>query len=272
MGSSVFNLEAPASWGVSWNGQTGGAKARGEPQGSPSDAGSQKPGEAVSSQRIHRIESGGPLPAAPKAAAGRVEVTGKLETSMQRTALDSKLLDLVDRFRRGDDAAFDELAPLAGRMAYHLALRSVADSNVAEDIAQEALVRLYKHVREIEGIGAFKTWFYRIVLNLVNDHYRRFSRQDSALTTLEDIRAVEMRSRNEPLTDLERDGLRASLNEALESLDEKHREVFLMKEVEGMGHAEIAKMLGVPEGTVWSRLSYARRKLQEKLKRRGYKP
>ncbi|MCW8133755.1 MAG: sigma-70 family RNA polymerase sigma factor [Planctomycetota bacterium] len=199
-------------------------------------------------------------------------MSDKIVAQTQRSALDSRILDLVERFRKGDDQAFDELAPLAGRMAYHLALRSVADSNVAEDVAQEALVRLYKHVREIEGIGAFKTWFYRIVLNLVNDHYRRYSRQDAALTTLEDIRSLEMRSRNEPLSEVERDALRNTLNAALESLDEKHREVFLMKEVEGLGHAEIARILGVPEGTVWSRLSYARRRLQEKLKRRGYMP
>lgn len=220
----------------------------------------------MSSQRLYRVDGASP------SRKGGVEVSDKVVAQTQRSALDSRILDLVDRFRKGDDQAFDELAPLAGRMAYHLALRSVADSNVAEDVAQEALVRLYKHVREIEGIGAFKTWFYRIVLNLVNDHYRRFSRQDAALTTLEDIRSLEMRSRNEPLSEVERDALRNTLNSALESLDEKHREVFLMKEVEGLGHAEIARILGVPEGTVWSRLSYARRRLQEKLKRRGYMP
>jgi len=206
---------------------------------------------------------------APKAGAG-VDVSPKLEHSLNKAALDRRILDLVERFRKGDESAFDELAPLAGRMAYHLALRSLADANVAEDIAQEALVRLYKHVHEIEGLGAFKTWFYRIVLNLVNDHYRRFTRQDSAMTTLEDIRAVELKSRDEPLTEIERSNLRQALTQALDALDDKHREVFLMKEVEGLGHAEIAKVLGVPEGTVWSRLSYARKKLQEKLRRKGY--
>ena len=155
-------------------------------------------------------------------------------------------------------------------MAYHLALRSVADSNVAEDIAQEALVRLYKHVHEIEGIGAFRTWFYRITMNLIHDHYRRTARRDSALSTLEDIRAFERKASEEPLSALERAALRTALTGALKSLDEKHREVFLLKEVEGLRHDEIASMLDVPEGTVWSRLCYARKKLQEKLKRRGY--
>jgi len=190
--------------------------------------------------------------------------------SPERMALDQKIVDLVRRFRNGEDGAFDELAPLAGRMAYHLALRSVADSNTAEEIAQEALVRLYKHVGDISGEGAFKTWFYRIVLNLVHDHYRRSVRQEAATSTLEEIRSLEKKSSDEPLTNLERDSLRSALTNAMNSLDEKHREVFLMKEVEGLSHAEIARTLEVPEGTVWSRLSYARRKLQEKLKRLGY--
>lgn len=209
----------------------------------------------------------GPLREVPRRD-GRVLAAG--HDTATRQALDQRMIELVARLRNGDDHAFDELAPLAGRMAYHLALRSVSDSDLAEEIAQEALVRLYRHANEIAGEGAFKTWFYRIVLNLVHDHYRRSIRRDSATTTLEEIRTLERKSSEEPLTGLERDGLRQALNDALASLDEKHREVFLMKEVEGLSHADIAQALDVPEGTVWSRLSYARRKLQEKLKRSGY--
>ena len=190
--------------------------------------------------------------------------------SPERQAADRKLLALVERVRAGDADAFDEIAPLAGRMAYHLALRSVTDPNTAEDIAQEAVVRLYAHVHEIEGVGAFKTWFYRIILNLVNDHFRRNTRRDYAFTTLEEVRTLEHKTRDEPLTEMERKGLREALRDALDSLDERHREVFLLKEVEGLGHSEIAKILDVPEGTVWSRLSYARKKLQEKLRRKGF--
>jgi len=203
-------------------------------------------------------------------AVGSSETKGGLMAREDRAVQDQRIMALVERFRTGDEQAFEELAPLAGRMAFHLALRSVADSNLAEDISQEALVRLYRHLHEIEGVGAFKTWFYRIVLNLIHDHYRRNTRQDSALNTLEEIRTLEVRSRDEPLSMIERDTLRSSLQNALDSLDEKHREAFLLKEVEGLSHGEIAKILNVPEGTVWSRLSYARRKLQEKLRRAGY--
>jgi RNA polymerase sigma-70 factor (ECF subfamily) len=198
----------------------------------------------------------------PKAAVRRL--------SPEREAADRRLLELVECVRTGDADAFDELAPMAGRMAYHLALRSVADPNTAEDIAQEAVVRLHAHVHEIEGAGAFKTWFYRIILNLVNDHFRRYTRRDTAFTTLDEIRSMERKTRSEPLSEMERKGLREALQDALDSLDERHREVFLLKEVEGLGHGEIAKILDVPEGTVWSRLSYARRKLQEKLRRKGF--
>lgn len=194
----------------------------------------------------------------------------RTQPSPERQALDQRILELVERFRQGDEAAFDELAPLAGRMSYHLALRSVADSNVAEDISQEALVRLYKHAGEIEGVGAFKTWFYRITMNLIHDHFRRTTRHDSAMSTLEDIRTLERKASEEPLSALERGALRNALTQAINSIDEKHREVFLLKEVEGLSHDQIAKILNVPEGTVWSRLCYARKKLQEKLKRAGY--
>jgi RNA polymerase sigma-70 factor (ECF subfamily) len=216
-----------------------------------------------------------PSPHGPLREVARMVVPASLPAGTEagattRQALDQRMVELVGRLRNGDDQAFDELAPLAGRMAYHLALRSVSDSDLAEEIAQESLVRLYRHVNEIAGEGAFKTWFYRIVLNLVHDHYRRSIRRDVATNTLEEIRTCERKSSEEPLTGLERDGLRQALNDALASLDEKHREVFLLKEVEGLSHAEIARALDVPEGTVWSRLSYARRKLQEKMKRLGY--
>ena len=67
----------------------------------------------------------------------------------------------------------------------------------------------------------------------------------------------------------ERETLRAHLAAALAALDAPHREVFLLKEVEGLSHAEIASILGLPLGTVWSRLSYARKKLREQLREAG---
>lgn len=182
----------------------------------------------------------------------------------------AELIALARRFVGGDEAAFDGLAETAGRRAYYLALSSVANHDVAEEIAQEALVRVYRHAGELADLRTFPAWFYRIVLNLVHDHYRRRQREQNATLGLEEIRQLQEKAQVEPLTEYERRELAASLTEALGSLDEMHREVFLLKEVEGLSHARIAALLGIPEGTVWSRLSHARGKLREKLARKGW--
>lgn len=198
--------------------------------------------------------------------------TGGRQKRRERSPSEEKLTAAVERFLAGEDQAFDEAAALAGRMAYHLALRAVHDSELAEEIAQEALIRLYSRAREISDAGAFKSWFYRVVLNLVNDHYRRHARQEQLCSSLEELRHLEAKSRTSPLPGIEREELQQALNAALAKLDENQRKIFILKEIEGLSHAEIAEMLGVPEGTVWSRLSYARRKLRKFLEEDGFVP
>ncbi|HTL51684.1 MAG TPA: RNA polymerase sigma factor [Planctomycetota bacterium] len=188
---------------------------------------------------------------------------------------DRSIEDLWARFSAGGsdaDQAFDDLASLLGRRAYSLALRSVADPYQAEDIAQEALVRLYRYAGELQDSRAVMGWFYRITLNLINDFYRKSGRRRVALTKLEVLRQMEEQARERPLADIEREQIREAINRALQSIDEKHRDVFLLKEVEGRSHAEIARMLGIPEGTVWSRLSHARDRLRRILTGQGVMP
>ena len=184
--------------------------------------------------------------------------------------MDERILSRVGRFLAGERNALDEVAEELGRHAYRLALGSVGDPVVAEDIAQEALLRLYARGDEIEKAGSFPVWFYRVVLNLVHDHYRRTAREEEATEKFLELRRSELKGWTEPMAEDERLKLREALRAAIASLDEKHREAFLLKEVEGKSHAEIAQLLKIPEGTVWSRLSYARKYLREKLLRAGY--
>lgn len=188
---------------------------------------------------------------------------------------DHSVEELWARFSSGGpdaDSAFDDLASLLGRRAYSLALRSVADPYQAEDIAQEALVRLYRYAGELLEAKAVTGWFYRITLNLINDFYRKSGRRRVALGKLEILRKLEEEARERPLADIEREQIREAINRALQSLDEKHRDVFLLKEVEGRSHADIARMLDIPEGTVWSRLSHARERLRKILTGQGVMP
>jgi RNA polymerase sigma-70 factor (ECF subfamily) len=190
----------------------------------------------------------------------------------RNAADDAQLLDAVRRFLAGDKDAFEKAAPLAGRIAFHLALRSVHDEELAEEIAQESLTRLYARAKEISDVKAFPSWFYRMVLNLITDHFRKRTRKDKFCSSLEELQRMEAADRAKRLSDVERAELSNSLNYALAQLEEGQRQVFILKEVEKMSHAEISRILEIPEGTVWSRLSYARKKLREILIKEGYHP
>lgn len=203
------------------------------------------------------------------------EFGGSVSGSEKLKLHDRSVEDLWARFSAGGaeaDQAFDDLASVLGRRAYSLALRSVGDPYQAEDIAQEALVRLYRYAGELQESRAVTGWFYRITLNLINDFYRKTGRRRVALSKLEILRQLEEEARERPLADVEREQIREAINKALQSLDEKHRDVFLLKEVEGRSHAEIARMLDIPEGTVWSRLSHARERLRKILTGQGVMP
>ncbi|MFH0938060.1 MAG: sigma factor, partial [Planctomycetota bacterium] len=106
------------------------------------------------------ISLGASLRETPRREMREVSASASSVDAGKQQAADQRIVELACRFRAGEEAAFDELAPLAGRIAYHLALRSVADTNLAEEIAQEALIRIYRHIGEIADAGAFKTWFY----------------------------------------------------------------------------------------------------------------
>jgi len=182
--------------------------------------------------------------------------------------MDAATRDLIRRFRAGDERAFEELAEALAPRLYRLAHRALGDRNLAEDIVQEALVRVYQRVRALSETDAFDGWIYRITLNLVHDQFRRRGRERAAILGMDELR--RMMERPDGLSGTELEEMGRTLAEALAELDERHREVFLLKEVEKKPHAEIARLLGVPEGTVWSRLSYARKALRERLRRRGY--
>jgi len=181
--------------------------------------------------------------------------------------MDEATSDLIRRFRAGDEKAFDELAEALAPRLFRLAYQALADRATAEDIAQDALIRIYQRLRALAEPDAFDGWAYRITLNLVHDQFRRRGRERAALLGMEELKRLT--ERPDGLSDIEREEMARTLSDALGALDERPREVFLLKEVEKKPHAEIARLLGIPEGTVWSRLSYARKALRGRLRQRG---
>ena len=178
---------------------------------------------------------------------------------------DPKIQELLSRFRGGDEQAFTELAERVGRLVYPRAVRAVGDHSTADDITQELLLRVYKHAEKIEDPKAFEGWVYRTTHNLIHDYYRKVGRERQLYSTFGELREKLHADR---MSKRERDELAEVLTLALNDLDEKHREVFILKEVEGLSHEQIAEQLEIPEGTVWSRLSYARKGLRDRLTRR----
>jgi len=186
----------------------------------------------------------------------------------RREEEDRSLTELLEKVRAGDAAAFEEIARrLTGRI-YPMALKALASREAAEEATQDALVRIYTRIDQVKDPKALEGWAMRVAFSRINDRFRgrkRFRKAQAGLTELKKLNGHE-----EGLSRLERKELRKALSDSLEAIDEKHREVFLLREVDGRSHREVAELLGVPEGTVWSRLSYARKRLREELVRRGF--
>lgn len=160
--------------------------------------------------------------------------------------------ELVTECKRGNMRAYERLYELhASRMkslAFHL-LGSHAD---AEDTVQETFLKIHKAVAGFEGQSSFATWIYRILINCCYDSLRKQTRR------AESSSAREHSARADP-------DLKVALKNALASLNERQRLVFLMFEVEGLRHSEIAAVLQVPEGTSRSWLFEAKRELKRIL-------
>lgn len=185
----------------------------------------------------------------------------------------SKSLDelLVERAKRGDVAAFEQLISQYERKVYNLAFRLTGNREDANDVAQEAFIRAYSSIPEFRGDSSFATWLFRIVNNACLDELRKRKRQ--RVTSLDEKLSIEdgemdrqLAVANEaegPEQALERVEVQRAVQESINALDEEYRVVVLMRDIEGYSYNEIAEQLGINLGTVKSRLNRARNALKE---------
>ena len=182
--------------------------------------------------------------------------------------------DLVPRLRAGDTSAYRELMQLYERRLYAFANRILRDSDDAMDVVQDTFIRVFKSVGSFQGDAAFTSWIFRITRNLCIDRLRRKKRVQ--MTEFNDALKANPNALDKPsLTgqasfqtpdnqSLSRE-LGDQMLEALKVLSESHREILLLRELEGLSYGEISEILGVPSGTVMSRLFHARKKMQKAL-------
>jgi RNA polymerase sigma-70 factor (ECF subfamily) len=173
----------------------------------------------------------------------------------------------IERAKQGDGEAFEFLYNLHKRRVYSLCLRMTANTAEAEDLAQEAFLQLFRKIGTFRGESAFSTWLHRLSVNVVLMHLRKKS---LPVVPLEDtVETEEETARKEPgAADPILTGSvdRMRLDQAIQSLPVGYRTIFVLHDVEGYEHNEIAGIVGCSIGNSKSQLHKARMKLREMLK------
>ncbi|MDI6895191.1 MAG: sigma-70 family RNA polymerase sigma factor [Bacillota bacterium] len=191
---------------------------------------------------------------------------------MEGVPLDSYAEGLLERCRRGNVEAFEELIAPYMQKVYNLALRLSRNPEDASDLAQEALLRAFVSLRDFRGECAFSTWLYRITFNVCRDEARR-RRRHPAVSLDEPLASAEgektprqlVSTAGDPVEEAEGREVREVIWEGIRSLSPEFRAVLVLRDIEGLAYEEIAEALDISLGTVKSRLNRARSALKARF-------
>jgi RNA polymerase sigma-70 factor (ECF subfamily) len=182
--------------------------------------------------------------------------------------------ELVRRFNDGDRDAFAELVQRYQDRIFTLCLRWMRDRQVAEEVAQDVFVAVYRALPRFRGEARFSTWIFRVATNhCKNRRLYRQRRHSDKHEPLEGTPREDGPSRQLPSTGpgTDRGAMRSEaerlLQDALDALDEGHRTIIILRDIEDLPYEEIAEILDLPRGTVKSRLHRARAQLARALSR-----
>jgi RNA polymerase sigma-70 factor, ECF subfamily len=169
--------------------------------------------------------------------------------------------ELVQRAQAGDDAAFGELYRTHVGRIHALCLRLAGDNQAAGELTQDVFVRAWEALPSFRGESAFGSWLHRLAMNVFLGKRRASGRRERRVFSTDEPALLERPvERTQP-------GVRLDLEQAIAGLPEGARAVFVLHDVEGYQHGEIARMTGIAEGTSKAQLFRARRLLREALAR-----
>ncbi len=174
---------------------------------------------------------------------------------------------LVDRFKKGEEKAFNELVKKYMKRIYYLAYSLTNNHADALDLSQEAFIKAYRSIHRFRGRSSFYTWLYRITVNICLNHLKREARKKE-VSFDERIEVAQVDWWINPKKALENKELQENLTKAIGSLPPQQKAVFTLRYLEGLPHKEIASILGCSIGNVKANLFQALQKLRNKLK--GY--
>lgn len=179
----------------------------------------------------------------------------------ERTAPDES--ELVRRAKLGDVRAFESLYQVTSGRIFALCLRMCSDRGHATEALQDVFVRIWERLGQFRGDSSFATWAHRVCVNQLLEQRRKDARREARVMSIDP--AVEpAQQRRDTSSDMD---LRVDLERALPRLSEGARRVFVLHDMEGYGHDEIARLLGIAESTVRVQLHRARKSLMEILER-----
>lgn len=180
---------------------------------------------------------------------------------------------LLRRLQQRDERAFVECVQRYQAQVFRLLYRMLGDRHEAEDVAQEVFVTVFKSIDSFRGESRFSTWLYRIAANQCKNRLKYLGRRgrrgretldDASERDLQEARAQGLApGHTGPDQVLEGAQLDALVQRGIASLDEEHRELVILRDMEGLSYEEICQITGLPEGTVKSRLHRARLALKE---------
>ena len=179
--------------------------------------------------------------------------------------------NLVKKCLAGDDTAWSALLETHTRKIYNLCYRFTGRPSESEDLTQEVFIKIFQTLRTYDpSQGSFSTWLYRVARNHLVDHYRR-TKKDRLTASLDDeatgFREETPSTEAGPSSHVEARERKELLQRALERLSPDLREAVVLRDLQDLDYAEIAQVLGVPEGTVKSRINRGRLELARVLKR-----
>jgi len=175
--------------------------------------------------------------------------------------------DLTRSAAKGDMAAFEELYTRHHRRVYSVCLRMLQSPSEAEDLTQDVFIQLYRKVGSFRGDSAFTTWLHRMTVNQVLMHFRK--RTVKLEKTTEEGETPDQVVTGTANPERMRIVDKIALENAIEQLPAGYKNVFVLHDVEGYEHEEVARILGCSVGTSKSQLHKARIKLQKLLKRKA---
>jgi RNA polymerase sigma-70 factor (ECF subfamily) len=180
-------------------------------------------------------------------------------------------LELLKRCLAGENQAWESLLRTHSRKVYSLCYRFTGRTVEAEDLTQEIFIKVYQTLKSFDRQqGAFATWLTRVARNHLVDHYRR-TKRDRATSSLDDEGSSEVEARpspeGSPMEGVESRERRELVQDGLNKLSPDLREAVILRDLQDLDYEEIARVLGVPQGTVKSRINRGRLELARVLKR-----